>query len=259
MTPTLRRLNDRERYWGLTWPGWAPRPQPAACSTARCKLSPFAIKPTVTIAALILATIVVLVLGVSGQALSPGRQLLAIVHPPPSPHAVDAARRAGAARPGPRAARRLSPRGPRPRDRGRDRRGVPALAARAGGRGDRSPRAARVARRSAAGRRGRARRPDRHHRRALRAGHRVRPRPQHDHRRPRATVAHRAGVRAAVPDHPRPPGPADPGPDRPGPDQRCARAPTGRRRGSRAARTAPMATTRSRGRGGGCWPPPSRR
>ena len=22
MTPTLRRLNDRERYWGLTWPGW---------------------------------------------------------------------------------------------------------------------------------------------------------------------------------------------------------------------------------------------
>jgi len=22
MTPTLRRLNDRERYYGLTWPGW---------------------------------------------------------------------------------------------------------------------------------------------------------------------------------------------------------------------------------------------
>ena len=22
-TPTLRRLNDRERYWGLSWPEWA--------------------------------------------------------------------------------------------------------------------------------------------------------------------------------------------------------------------------------------------
>ena len=79
MTPTLRRLNDRERYWGLTWPGWAAAAAAGGVLYGTVKLSPFAIKPTVTIAALILATIVVVVLGVSGQALSPGRQLLAIV------------------------------------------------------------------------------------------------------------------------------------------------------------------------------------
>jgi len=79
MTPTLRRLNDRERYWGLTWPGWAAAAAAGAILYASVKLSPFALKPTVTIATLILASIVVLVLGVSGQALSPGRQLRAII------------------------------------------------------------------------------------------------------------------------------------------------------------------------------------
>ena len=37
MTPTLRRLNDRERYWGLTWPGLGRRGRGrAASSMARC-------------------------------------------------------------------------------------------------------------------------------------------------------------------------------------------------------------------------------
>jgi hypothetical protein len=79
MTPTLRRLNDRERYWGMTWPGWAAAAVAGAALYATVKLSPFGLKPTVTITALILATIVVLALGVSGQALSPGRHLLAVV------------------------------------------------------------------------------------------------------------------------------------------------------------------------------------
>ncbi len=42
------------------------------------KLSPFGFKPTVTIVALLIALFAMVLLGVSGQALSPGRQLQAI-------------------------------------------------------------------------------------------------------------------------------------------------------------------------------------
>jgi hypothetical protein len=79
MTPALRRLNDRERYWGLTWPGWAAAAGAGGALYGAVNLSPFAVKPTVTIAALILAVIVVVGLGISGQALSPGRQLRAVL------------------------------------------------------------------------------------------------------------------------------------------------------------------------------------
>jgi len=79
MTPTLRRLNDRERYWGMTWPGWAAAAGGGAILYAAVKLSPFAIKPTVTIVLLLLALGTTVVLGVSGQALSPGRHLAAII------------------------------------------------------------------------------------------------------------------------------------------------------------------------------------
>jgi hypothetical protein len=79
MTPTLRRLNDRERYWGLTWPGWCAAAAAGGVLYGAVKLSPFAVKPTVTIVVLLLAFGVTLVLGVSGQALSPGRHLRAIV------------------------------------------------------------------------------------------------------------------------------------------------------------------------------------
>jgi len=80
MTPTLRRLNDRERYWGMTWPGWAAAAGAGAVLYAAVKLSPFAIKPTVTLVLLLLALGVTVVLGVSGQALSPSRHLAAIVN-----------------------------------------------------------------------------------------------------------------------------------------------------------------------------------
>jgi len=79
MTPTLRRLNDRERYWGMTWPGWAAAAGAGAILYATVKLSPFGVKPTVTIVVLLLALGTTIVLGVSGQALSPTRHLIAII------------------------------------------------------------------------------------------------------------------------------------------------------------------------------------
>ena len=79
MTPTLRRLNDRERYWGLTWPGWIAAVAAGGVLYGAVKLSPFGFKPTITIVALLIALLAMVLLGVSGQALSPGRQLQAIV------------------------------------------------------------------------------------------------------------------------------------------------------------------------------------
>ena len=79
MTPTLRRLNDRERYWGLTWAGWCAAAAAGGVLYGAVKLSPFGLTPTVTIVVLLLAFGVTLVLGVSGQALSPARHLRAIV------------------------------------------------------------------------------------------------------------------------------------------------------------------------------------
>ena len=79
MIPTLRRLNDRERYFGLTWPGWLAAAAAAAVVYGAVRLSPFGVKPTVTIVALLLAALGMLVLAVSGQALSPARHLAALI------------------------------------------------------------------------------------------------------------------------------------------------------------------------------------
>jgi hypothetical protein len=78
VTPTLRRLNDRERYWGLTWPEWIAAAAAGGVLYAAVRLSPFGFKPTVTIVALLIALFAMVLLGVSGQALSPARQLQAI-------------------------------------------------------------------------------------------------------------------------------------------------------------------------------------
>ena len=78
MTPTLRRLNDRERYWGLTWPAWIAAVAAGGVLYGAVNLSPFGFKPTVTIVALLIGLFAMVLLGVSGQALSPGRQLQAI-------------------------------------------------------------------------------------------------------------------------------------------------------------------------------------
>jgi hypothetical protein len=77
-TPTLRRLDDRERYWGLTWPGWVSMLAGCGALYLAVRFSPLATKPTVTIAVIVLTFVGMVVHGVSGQALSPGRQLWAI-------------------------------------------------------------------------------------------------------------------------------------------------------------------------------------
>lgn len=79
MTPTLRRLNDRERYWGLSWPGWLAAAAGGGTLYAAVKLSPLGPKATVTIVVLLIAFGAVVLAGISGQALSPGRQLLAVL------------------------------------------------------------------------------------------------------------------------------------------------------------------------------------
>lgn len=79
MTPTLRRLDDRERYWGLTWPGWALVAFGGGMLYLAVRFSPLSIKPTITITLFVLAFVGMALYGVSGQALSPGRQLLAIL------------------------------------------------------------------------------------------------------------------------------------------------------------------------------------
>jgi hypothetical protein len=79
MRPTLRRLNDRERYWGLTWPAWIAVLVAGGVLYGAVRVSPLGTRATITIAVLVIAFAGMVVAGISGQALSPGRQLLAIV------------------------------------------------------------------------------------------------------------------------------------------------------------------------------------
>jgi hypothetical protein len=76
---TLRRLNDRERYYGLTFPGWIAVACSAALLYVAIQVSPFGTRATVTIVVLVLAFAAMVIAGVSGQALSPARHLAAIV------------------------------------------------------------------------------------------------------------------------------------------------------------------------------------
>ncbi len=78
MTPTLRRLNDRERYYGLTWPGWVALAVSAAVLYGAVRLSPFGLRATVTVVVLALAFVASVALALQGQAIGPGRYLLAL-------------------------------------------------------------------------------------------------------------------------------------------------------------------------------------
>jgi hypothetical protein len=75
---TLRRLNDRERYWGLTWPGWISIIATVGILYAAVRLSPFGARPTISVVVLALAFGAVMVMGLSGQAIGPGRYLIVI-------------------------------------------------------------------------------------------------------------------------------------------------------------------------------------
>jgi hypothetical protein len=79
MNATLRRLDDRERYWGLSWPGWVAAIAAAGVLYLAVRFSPLETKPTITITLFVLAFAGMVLYGVSGQALSPGRQVLAIL------------------------------------------------------------------------------------------------------------------------------------------------------------------------------------
>jgi hypothetical protein len=79
MNATLRRLDDRERYWGLSWPGWVAATGAAGVLYLAVRFSPLGTKPTITITLFGLAFAGMVLYGVSGQALSPGQQLLAIL------------------------------------------------------------------------------------------------------------------------------------------------------------------------------------
>ena len=78
MTPTLRRLNDRERYYGLTWPGWIAIALAGGVLYGAVRVSPFGLRPTVTAVVLVLAFCASLALALQGQTIGPGRYLLAL-------------------------------------------------------------------------------------------------------------------------------------------------------------------------------------
>ena len=78
MTPTLRRLNDRERYYGLTWPGWVALAAAGGILYGAVRVSPFGLRATVTVVVLVMAFVASVALALQGQTIGPGRYLLAL-------------------------------------------------------------------------------------------------------------------------------------------------------------------------------------
>jgi hypothetical protein len=76
---TLRRLNDPERYYGLSWRGWLAAGAGAGLLYGAVRVSPLGLRATITVVVLALAFCGVLLHSLSGQALGPGRLLVAIV------------------------------------------------------------------------------------------------------------------------------------------------------------------------------------
>jgi xanthosine utilization system XapX-like protein len=76
---TFRRLNDAERYWGLSWRGWLGAGAAGGVLYAAVRLSPLPTKPTITVAVLVLALVGTVLYALSGQALGPGRYAAAVV------------------------------------------------------------------------------------------------------------------------------------------------------------------------------------
>jgi hypothetical protein len=76
---TLRRLNDPERYYGLSWRGWLGVGIGGGLLYAAVRISPLGLRPTITIVVLALAFCGVILHALSGQALGPGRHLIALM------------------------------------------------------------------------------------------------------------------------------------------------------------------------------------
>lgn len=73
---TFRRLNDPERWWGLSWRGWIAAAAGGGLLYLAVRVSPLPTKPTITITILALALAAVVLYALSGQAIGPGRYLL---------------------------------------------------------------------------------------------------------------------------------------------------------------------------------------
>ena len=76
---TLRRLNDPERYYGLSWRGWSGVAVGGGLLYGAVRISPLGLRPTITILVLALTFCGVVLHALSGQALGPGRHLLALI------------------------------------------------------------------------------------------------------------------------------------------------------------------------------------
>lgn len=76
---TLRRLNDPERYYGLSWRGWLGVAIGGGALYGAVRISPLGMRPTITIVVLALAFCGVALNALGGQALGPGRHLIALL------------------------------------------------------------------------------------------------------------------------------------------------------------------------------------
>jgi len=76
---TFRRLNDPERYYGLSWRGWLAAGAGGGILYLAVRVSPLAVRPTITITVLLLALGGVVLYGLAGQAIGPGRYLIALL------------------------------------------------------------------------------------------------------------------------------------------------------------------------------------
>ena len=76
---TFRRLNDPERYYGLSWRGWLAGGAGGGLLYVAVRVSPFGLRATITIVVLALAFVGVILHGLSGQAIGPARYLAALV------------------------------------------------------------------------------------------------------------------------------------------------------------------------------------
>ena len=79
MMPTLRRLDDGTRYYFLTWRQWLAALAGGGLLYAAVRFSPLSQKWTFTAVLLVLATVAVAIMPLTGNALGLDRYLAAIV------------------------------------------------------------------------------------------------------------------------------------------------------------------------------------
>jgi hypothetical protein len=74
---TYRRLNDPERYYGMSWRGWLGCALGGGLLYLAVRVSPLGVKPTISLTLLVIAFAGTVLYGLSGQAIGPGRFLMA--------------------------------------------------------------------------------------------------------------------------------------------------------------------------------------